>query len=592
MFNGPKPRSFFELCAQFREGELSRDQVVQYLRSRAEKINQPLFVLETRPIEPLSPEEPVINFEFDEQPEQFDEPIEERPPSPELFTNESTPDLDDIPEEPQLPKLDLTTLAHLNNHFPALEDGRFCASEFQLAILEHMQQMRNYVQHNIGLVVIATGLGKTVLVIKDIEREIQKIKITTPTKNRLLFYQDGPRARKKLKLEKQQEPLPFRFLFLVHSIAIRDEAMRKFKQHFSTSVFGFQTRSFLSVEDAGKITEQEHENAHFTFCLFQSFEGLPKRIVQRYTHCVIDEVHHVVAPTYKIVYDTLLSSKALTYMLGMTATLMHHDDITGEKLKSMFKEVVYIDLPWTVAKSLGCFPSVEYLECLNTLSDNKDIPTYTYLKNDFLAHNNNNVNYFLTSLDRSLKQLGMASVEQVKKKLTPEYIVDMLILYCQNRKLAGLPEKKKILIFALDIKSADAIADLINKQEKVPMKAASVHYKNKTSESKALSKFKSGNLQVLVNVAMINEGVDMPNIDCVVLSRLTESEIVFIQQMGRGLRKDSANDEKQVCIIDLALNLRRRWKRLNDELDKRALIELIKSFWEIDNFVSLDSIKS
>jgi superfamily II DNA or RNA helicase len=186
----------------------------------------------------------------------------------------------------------------------------------------------------------------------------------------------------------------------------------------------------------------------------------------------------------------------------------------------------------------------------------------------------------------------MASVEQVKKKLTPEYIVDMLVLYCQNRKLAGLPEKKKILIFALDIKSADAIADLINKQEKVPMKAASVHYKNKTSESKALSKFKSGNLQVLVNVAMINEGVDMPNIDCVVLSRLTESEIVFIQQMGRGLRKDSANDEKQVCIIDLALNLRRRWKRLNDELDKRALIELIKSFWEIDNFVSLDSIKS
>ena len=43
--------------------------------------------------------------------------------------------------------------------------------------------------------------------------------------------------------------------------------------------------------------------------------------------------------------------------------------------------------------------------------------------------------------------------------------------------------------------------------------------------------------QVLVSVIMGSEGYDLQAVDCVVLGRITESEIVFVQQMGRGLRK-------------------------------------------------------
>jgi superfamily II DNA or RNA helicase len=51
-------------------------------------------------------------------------------------------------------------------------------------------------------------------------------------------------------------------------------------------------------------------------------------------------------------------------------------------------------------------------------------------------------------------------------------------------------------------------------------------------------------------------------VDLVVLARVTDSEIVFAQQMGRGLRKDTSDPLKEVTLLDLALNLRRRWKRL------------------------------
>lgn len=44
--------------------------------------------------------------------------------------------------------------------------------------------------------------------------------------------------------------------------------------------------------------------------------------------------------------------------------------------------------------------------------------------------------------------------------------------------------------------------------------------------------------QVLVTVQMVNEGYDVASIDCLVMARVTESEIVFVQQVGRGLRKN------------------------------------------------------
>lgn len=83
---------------------------------------------------------------------------------------------------------------------------------------------------------------------------------------------------------------------------------------------------------------------------------------------------------------------------------------------------------------------------------------------------------------------------------------------------------------------------------------------------------------------MVSEGYDVKDVDCLVLARQTESEIVFLQQIGRAMRR---NTDKSVTIIDLALNLRRRWKRLfNDDFqNEEELKKMIVEFWDVENFV-------
>ena len=96
--------------------------------------------------------------------------------------------------------------------------------------------------------------------------------------------------------------------------------------------------------------------------------------------------------------------------------------------------------------------------------------------------------------------------------------------------------------------------------------------------------FETGKLNVLVNVLMVSEGYDVKDVDCLVLARQTESEIVFLQQLGRALRRST---NKTVIVIDLALNLRKRWKRLyNDEFqNEEELKRMITEFWPIENFI-------
>ncbi len=68
-----------------------------------------------------------------------------------------------------------------------------------------------------------------------------------------------------------------------------------------------------------------------------------------------------------------------------------------------------------------------------------------------------------------------------------------------------------------------------------------------------------------------------------VLARLTDSEIVFAQQLGRVLRGRAS-----VCVLDLALNLRRRWRRLQDDITDAALKQMIAAFFPVSNFWPLD----
>jgi superfamily II DNA or RNA helicase len=414
-----------------------------------------------------------------------------------------------------------------------------------------MEKVRMEIGHSVGLVCMATASGKTVLAALDVQRSIDVMRNVLG---------DDSYAK-----PSSDSFLPFGVLFLVHTRAIRDSAYAKFKAHFSA--LGYDATCFQVLDNSFSL----HKNTLFVFGLLQSFDRIPAAFLARVSHVIIDEVHHVLASSYRKIYDTLLSLDSLRYMLGMTATLLHRTDPTGDQLRRLFRNVVYVDMPWTLAKQLGFFPSVEYLETLPTLREGNDNATYAQLLHP-LQNKRSTIDQFLAAL----------RVDADTDQMDAKSVVNTIISFQNARLVSGLPPKRRIMVFAATIGVADSIATMLSAQ--FGLKAEAVHYKNKQS-AHAYQEFVKGKLDVLVSVDMLNEGFDVPGVDCIVFARTTDSEIVFAQQLGRGLRKDRADPDKQVAVLDMVLNLRRRWKRLRAEVSDEGLLDMVLQFWHVGNFV-------
>ena len=87
------------------------------------------------------------------------------------------------------------------------------------------------------------------------------------------------------------------------------------------------------------------------------------------------------------------------------------------------------------------------------------------------------------------------------------------------------------------------------------LRAVAVH-SGATSAPRAqsLEELSAGHLDVICAVDVFNEGLDLPELDTVLMLRPTESRILWLQQFGRGLRK--TNDDKQLTVIDYIGNHR------------------------------------
>ncbi|GAB3471422.1 hypothetical protein GCM10027398_22020 [Azotobacter salinestris] len=84
------------------------------------------------------------------------------------------------------------------------------------------------------------------------------------------------------------------------------------------------------------------------------------------------------------------------------------------------------------------------------------------------------------------------------------------------------------------------------------IRASAVYANSTLSRGEALAQLDDGRLQVIFSVDLFNEGVDLPAIDTVMMLRPTESKILFLQQLGRGLRKSPG--KKELVVLDFIGN--------------------------------------
>jgi len=85
----------------------------------------------------------------------------------------------------------------------------------------------------------------------------------------------------------------------------------------------------------------------------------------------------------------------------------------------------------------------------------------------------------------------------------------------------------------------------------------------------ALRRLQAGELQVLFAVNLFNEGLDIPSIDTVLLLRPTESAVVFLQQLGRGLRLSPETGKSCLTVLDF---IGQQHRRFRFDLRYRALL--------------------
>ena len=112
---------------------------------------------------------------------------------------------------------------------------------------------------------------------------------------------------------------------------------------------------------------------------------------------------------------------------------------------------------------------------------------------------------------------------------------DLLVrqILAQLERIVLDPTMMRALGFCVNIAHAVYMAEKFNQ---VGIKSVAITSKS-GERDRALTQLRYGEIQCIFCVDMFNEGVDVPNIDTVLFLRPTQSQTIFLQQLGRGLRR-------------------------------------------------------
>lgn len=287
-------------------------------------------------------------------------------------------------------------------------------------------------------------------------------------------------------------------LFLAHRKEILEQAHDSFCQVLKDGSFG-------TLVDGNN----EPENTTHWFCTIQSWLNRRESFQSKhFQYVVVDEAHHGAAASYTNILEQLQPES----LLGLTATPERMD---GGDIRPLFggDYTHMLRLPDAIDRALLC-PFVYY-----GLDDETSV--------DF-----SNVKWVN----------GKYDIAELKKLLDNNEKRAAWILEQMNMRLDEITERK-ILAFCVSVEHARAMANFCNDRG-VPSIALTGQSSLEERQS-AKERLASGEICMIFTVDLYNEGVDIPFIDTVVFLRPTESLTVFLQQLGRGLRRY----ESKECLV-------------------------------------------
>lgn len=299
-----------------------------------------------------------------------------------------------------------------------------------------------------------------------------------------------------------------RILFVAHREEIIKQAAQSFKNVRNSDDIGFF------------YANQKDTNNSFIFALVQTL-GKDEYLNEKYfakdyfDYIVVDEFHHAVSNNY----NKIINYFTPKFLLGLTATPERLDskDVFALCDYNMVYEVRLKD-----AINKGWLVPFKYYGIYDETVNYEDID-YKYGKYD----------------DKQLEEALMLNKRG-------ELILNHYQKYNSQRAMG----------FCSSRHHAEYMAKVFN-ENKVSAAAVYSGERGEYSEERdiALAKLTSGELKVIFSVDMFNEGLDVPQIDMVMFLRPTQSPTIFLQQLGRGLRK--AKDKKCLNVLDFIGNYKK-----------------------------------
>lgn len=290
-----------------------------------------------------------------------------------------------------------------------------------------------------------------------------------------------------------------RVLFVAH----REEILRQ-----SRDVF----RRVLPDKDVGMFTADERAlDADFVFASVQSLgRHLAHWSPDHFDVIVVDEFHHAAAPTYRRIIDYFVPE----FLLGLTAT---PERLDGADLLALCGGNLVFECGLAEGIGRGELCPFEYWA-------EKDVADF-------------------------------ASIPWRNGRFDPAILADAIET---NQRASQELEAwrrhggRRTLGFCQSQTHSDFMADFFTGNG---VRALSVHSgPTSAPRQRSLEQLQAGHIDVIFSVDLFNEGVDLPDVDTVLMLRPTDSPVVFLQQLGRGLR--SSPGKERLTVVDFIGNHR------------------------------------
>jgi superfamily II DNA or RNA helicase len=290
-----------------------------------------------------------------------------------------------------------------------------------------------------------------------------------------------------------------RLLFVAHRREILQQSLSTFQVVLKDGAFG---EILASGERPDKWTH-----------VFGSVQSLHEAALDAippdyFDVVIVDEFHHAAAPTY----ERLLTRLKPRVLLGLTATPERAD---GRSVLHWFNDRIASELRLWKALDQQLLSPFQYFG----IGGAPDVSGVRWSRGRYDSA-------ALSNLYTADHMFALRVVQEVVKKVTDV-------------------SKMRALGFCVDIAHAEFMARQFNK---AGITSAAVSGETGARErDECLRALRDGELRCLFSVDLFNEGIDLPDVDTVLFLRPTESATIFLQQLGRGLRRG----EKKECLTVL-----------------------------------------